>query len=146
MRVDIVKELGQRTGLPEEKAKALAGKLLGSVETLCSTNEVTKKALAEAVPDLPEWKALSDTLIDEKFEAKGVEAGTPPDAAGKSPLQVAAATAADAMAKAAGDDVVRGIKSATPITSKEQVGGVMNMCILCVQTQSLAHGRATIPQ
>ena len=104
--VDIVKELADATKLPEDKAKALAGKLLGSVESV-SPAEV-KKALKAAVPDLEEWKKLSDEHID---KAANSEKEDVPSAS--SPLKAVQAAVADVKEK---------VEEAAPFTSKAQVG------------------------
>ena len=113
MATDLVQQLAQQTELPEEKAKALAGKFLGSVERLVSTNEDASKTLKEAVPELEEWKALSNKLIvaGDKGETTPAAKPTKPT----SPLQqVAAGMVSDAKAKAEAE-------MGETITSKEQV-------------------------
>jgi hypothetical protein len=54
--VDFVKGLAIATTLPEDKAKALAGKLLGTAESV--SPEEVRNALKAAVPDLEEWKEV----------------------------------------------------------------------------------------
>jgi hypothetical protein len=104
--VDIVKELADATKLPEDKAKALAGKLLGSVESVSPA--AVKKALKAAVPDLEEWKKLSDEHIDKN------------DASEKE--DVSSASSLLKAVQAAMADVKEKVKGAAPITSKAQVG------------------------